>query len=431
MSANVANRRIITQTEPKSWCCPTAIQAVCKQCGDPLMRHAHAMTAPFGRSAGLRLPRLSVFGITLLGIITHPSASQPQPSGNTSNLPPLCGETCNISSNCSDRCNSECTYQVSEGTWSCEESTCGAAAILACPVSPGPPSGGGGAGGGGAGGGVGPPTTSPPVGPSPTPPPVGPPPPTGPQPPPTRPPSPDAALATTHGVSLNADRDSGLYFADSRLQGSRGAELRQAVSAAAAEFGINPGLLAVTAAAERNASAFTRSTPVLNTEVGLDYWSASDQREVMRSVPGDDIKSTELSETRRIELGLPEKFINEKGKTTGAYWEFPNGQTALRAVAARIAANETMLSQRVGIEKWLNLPAGTRFELIRIFYVPGRSFAYDRAQRAVNGANVLVTSGPVREIIDGKLVIHGERAATVRAAQAIHTSRAIFGVFLP
>jgi hypothetical protein len=163
--ANVANRRIITQTEPKSWCCPTAIQAVCQQCGDRLMRHAHAMTAPFGRSAGLRLPRVSVFallGITLLGIITHPSASQPLPSGDISTLPPLCGATCNSSSNCSDSCFSGCTYE--DGKWACEDSTCGEAATLACPISPGPPSGGG-----GTGGGVGPPTPSPP-GPSPTPP---------------------------------------------------------------------------------------------------------------------------------------------------------------------------------------------------------------------------------------------------------------------
>jgi hypothetical protein len=310
-----------------------------------------------------------------------------------SGLPPLCGQTCDpLSSNCSDRCNTECTFDTNDRTWSCVESTCGEAAICkatlpdvcvelcvqasscgqsctdqngftqqcgACPA-PSPES---------AGAPI-EPTPAPPLEPSP-PPSVGP----APSAPPT--PSTDGALATAYGVSLNAARDCGLFFADSLFQGSRGAELRQIVSATAAEFGINPGLLAVIAVAERNPSAFTSMAPVRNTEVGLDYWGASDRREVMRLVPeARDIISRKQSD---------EIFINEptkkypQGKKTGPFWEFPNGQTALRAVAARIRANEILLSQRVGMEAWNNLSAGTRFLLVRTFYNPGRAFAYARA----------------------------------------------------
>ena len=350
------------------------------------------------------------------------------------NLPPLCGQTCSFLSNCNDPCNSECTFDVNNRTWSCEESTCGKAAICesplpdecigfcndpsncgqscigqsvveictACP-DPDPES---------------PPQPEPP---QPEPPQPEPPQPEPPQPePPQPPPSSDEALSNTYGVPLTADRN-GLFFADSLFQGPRGAELRQAVSATAAEFGIDPGLLAITMAAEVRAGrgavveTFTSTGPVQNQEIGLDYWH-SDRIAVMRTVrEARDIRSTELRE----------HFINEEGRDTGPKHEFPNGPTALRAMAARLRYGEIRLSRdrEVGLEAWNNLPTGTRFAIVRAYY-NGGGVGLEMARRAAKGQNVLVTSGPVIDPVTKK--VRPRRAATVRAGQAVHLSRAIF-----
>ena len=345
------------------------------------------------------------------------------------NLPPLCGQTCNFLSNCSQPCDSECTFDTNSRTWDCERSTCGESAICKlslpdlcnelcgeasncgkscidengftqiCTACPDPD----------------PEPEPPPPDPDPEPPPPDPDPePPPPDPDPEPPPPPDEVLSSTYGVSLDASRY-GLYGADSLFQDPRGTELRQTVLATAAEFGISPGLLAVNVAAEvRGGDAvaiFTGRDPVQSKEVGLDYWGTYLRRVVMRNVPeARDIISKEL----------PENFINEKNINTGPVHEFPNGPTALRALAATLRYSEIRLSRdgKVGTEAWNNLPIGTRFAIVRAYYNAG-GLGVRMARDAANGQNVLVTSG-----VPGP--DNPARASTIRAAQAIHMSRDIF-----
>jgi hypothetical protein len=226
-----------------------------------------------------------------------------------------------------------------------------------------------------------------------------------------------------------------LYFADNLFQGSQGAEFRQRVIDAAAEFGINRGLLATITASEPRTQqivdTFTGTGPVLNTVIGLDYWGSTLANEVRlalgltRAEFQADLPSTPVT------VGGATLYRNEAGTVTGPYLVFPNGATALRAIAARIRAAEIYLTRRVGVENWNNLPVGTRFELLRLYYNAGHGPAFSEARRAVNGADIRVKTGPVIETAISPTCkagphtppcTHPRRAATIRAAQAVHTS---------
>jgi hypothetical protein len=192
------------------------------------------------------------------------------------------------------------------------------------------------------------------------------------------------------------------------------------VSATAGKFGINPGLLAnfvfaelKGGAADKVATMF-RTAPVRNTEVGLDYWGGSLRKAVLRNVPeARDIISTQL----------PENFVNRNRRNTGPIHEFPDGPTALHAMAATIRYFEIRLAQdrKVGLDGWDSLPTATRFEIVRAYYNAGPVKGLDLARRAVDAQDIAITSGD-----DGPE--HPQRTATIRASQAIHLSQAIFQI---
>jgi hypothetical protein len=252
-------------------------------------------------------------------------------------------------------------------------------------------------------------------------------------------PSPDSVLSTEYGVPLTNDRY-GLYFVDSLFQGPRGAEFKKNIIAAADESHINRGLLATFAATEPRTgdvvATFTGTERVRMDQIGLDYWGSTLRNFVLHTLnlTDADIPSTKMTEARRIELGLPSLlFKNEAQKITGPAYEFPNGMTALRALAATIRAEEIRLSRSRevgGIERWNNLPVGRRFELLRLYFNAGGKIAGPEAQRAVNGVDIRVTSGPATRtvIINDKSVVktRPRRAATIREAQAKHVSQEIF-----
>jgi hypothetical protein len=354
-------------------------------------------------------------------------------AANYNELPKLCGQTCNpLSSNCSDFCNSECFIDIdlvaNVTTIDCNLSTCGEAAMCKatlpdvcielcgqesncgksctdqngftqnCPACPAPKSEFPAV-----------PIVLPPPTVGPSPPPVGPPtpPPVGPPPAPRS----DAALSNTFGIPLNFSRN-GLYGGDTLFQGSHGAELRQAVLVTAAEFGINPGLLANFLFAELKGNAAAKvativgAAAVKSTAVGLDYWGSSLRKDVMRNVPeARDIISTQL----------PENFTNRNKRNTGPVHEFPNGPTALRAMAATIRNFEIKLprDREVGMDAWNSFPTATRFEIVRAYYNAGPRIGLRIARSAASGGDIAISSGD-----DGPA--HPQRTATIRAGQAFH-----------
>jgi hypothetical protein len=234
-------------------------------------------------------------------------------------------------------------------------------------------------------------------------------PPVTPEPP--APPTPDAILSTQYGVPLDTSRN-GLYGGDSLFQGSRGAELRQAILATAAKYGIDAGVLANFVFAElggsnaQKAATLTGATPVKNTAVGLDYWGGSLGKAVMRHVFGaGDIMSTVL----------PEHFTNRNGKDTGPIHEFRDGPTALGAMAATIRFFEIRLitKRQIGRNAWDSLLDVTRFEILRYYYNAGAGKGLKLARTAAAGQDIAIPSGD-----DGPK--HPQRTATIRAAQAKH-----------
>jgi hypothetical protein len=250
-------------------------------------------------------------------------------------------------------------------------------------------------------------------------------------------PSPDQALSTKYGAPLDASRFGVLYL-DSLFKGSKGAQFREAVAATAADYDLNPGLLTMIAAAEHTRDTYLSPGPVEMTKVGLDFWGSSDWKKVtniLRKAGAERQARDTPQGTPLLDevTKLPKMFRNRptekypEGRITGPIVVFDNGQLALRAMAARVRANEISLSLLIGKNRWENLPAGTQFQLLRIYYNPGPKFAQARAKRAANGEDVLIRDGPFstpRVLPNGKTVprYHGERIGTVRAAQALHTS---------
>jgi hypothetical protein len=200
---------------------------------------------------------------------------------------------------------------------------------------------------------------------------------------------------------------------DSAFRGTLGQQLSELVASAANEVGMNPGLVAVNAAAEvdRPKEVYLRAGPVSSYEIGVDDYY--DKRvDISRKVPA---YSNVRWDPSRVEVN-----INEQGREVRTVW-FATGRDALLASAVYLKHGEIVLS--TGAANSGNdislLPALVRYMLIRLAFNAGHAAALKYLQGALAGENILVW-GPRRT---------GPRwSATLHAAQAIHVSQTIFGV---
>lgn len=225
------------------------------------------------------------------------------------------------------------------------------------------------------------------------------------------PPCSDDDLHELHGLPASGRPRNLLDGWDRRFQGSRGARFMSLVEAAAAEAGINPGLLAVNALTENSSmSVWLSSGPVDTPESGVDDWDGLASR-IESRVPGPpDISTAPTGEV----------FRNEQDRDIPIL-AFANGRDALRAMALTLRYAEVRMVED-GWQGFADLPANVRFSLQRYAFNRGIPGAIDlvEAAGANGGADLLIPTGEIGPS-------HPQRTATVRGAQAAHVANEIFG----
>jgi hypothetical protein len=202
----------------------------------------------------------------------------------------------------------------------------------------------------------------------------------------------DDRLAERHGVPDGGGKRDRLDGFDPRFDGLDGARLRSLVETVAAEAGVSPGLLAVSALAQEPAPAEWLSPKAVPTgQSGVEDWERR-SGQIRKAVPG----------APRI-------------PTSGG--SFANGRDALRAMAWSLRYAEVRMGAEAGAA-YTGLPSAERFTLQLLAFdedVPDAVAALED-----DSGGVLVTDGAV-----GADDPH--RTATVRAAQAVHLANAVFG----
>lgn len=220
----------------------------------------------------------------------------------------------------------------------------------------------------------------------------------------------DVELKSAFSIGTGNQRND-LEGFDAAFQGALGTAFRTGVETVATEFGINPGLLASSALAEALRVDWLSTNAVTTTTAGLDYWGAGLRGNVISRVPA--AASIPSSPTGSM-------FTNKLGVEVGPEHEFPNGQQALRAMAATLRYAEIRIGEWIGVGAWNSLPTIVQFMLVRIFFNIGPVPTKKEAKDAAAGKDILIGSGPVPD--------HPRRKATVRAAQAAHISDKFYGI---
>jgi hypothetical protein len=227
----------------------------------------------------------------------------------------------------------------------------------------------------------------------------------------------DENLARALGVPLEGARN-GLRSFDAAFGGPRGLRFRDQVRDVAARVGLDPGSLASNLLSEvQRRSVWTNPVPVESHIVGVDYWH--EERPKVRSVvrAAANIRESIVRDSR----GRPVHFVNERGRDTGPVYRFTTGRDGMLALASSIAYRDQRLRRSMPPGAYDRLPAAVRFAAVRLAFNAGTSRGIRMVRRAAAGQDPLVRSGagsPQRP----------SRAATIRAAQAIHLSQAVFGI---
>jgi hypothetical protein len=224
-----------------------------------------------------------------------------------------------------------------------------------------------------------------------------------------KPPCSDDQLRQQHGVPDKPRRES-LDGFDSAFSGRDGARFRSLVETIAAEAGISPGLLAVNALTERDARRdWLTPDPVATWQAGVDDWVSLDKA-IRSRVPGAP---------RITATATGEVFENELGREIPVF-TFGDGRDALRAIAWTLRYAEVRMTDD-GWSGYGSLSAGQRFALDRFAFNRGVPAAVNLVRQVgASGNSVLIDSGDASPS-------HPQRAATIRAAQAVHLANTVFG----
>src|SRR4029078_4225868 len=173
---------------------------------------------------------------------------------------------------------------------------------------------------------------------------------------------PDSTLAQTFGNEpLQRERGLGKQKLDAFDGSLANPILAKTLEDAAAEVGVDPGLLAVTALHEVWGGSQYTQPGSLSKTIGVDGWES--EREGLRdTVPASRAIKDEQT---------PEIFFNELGENKGHVYRFATGKDAALAVAADLTSREPQLATKVGVDRWNAIPIGERFAITRYSYNAG------------------------------------------------------------
>lgn len=256
-----------------------------------------------------------------------------------------------------------------------------------------------------------------------------------PRPPLPRPPlpCPDERISERLGVPSGENRDE-LHGFDDAFEGELGERFRENVIRAARENHISPALLAMILLAEHGRSVYLSRGAVENAAVGLDHWDS--QARIIELETGRIFRTTIVRDASNPYCTIPPgetecHFINERGVDTGRLHAFGSGANAASAVGAWTAVLIDRLVDRVNLFGWVGLSEEAQWALIRLSYNPGMNDPLALAQMMVDDVNEgrdplarLPHEGPGGPE-------HPLRAATIRAAQALHLANTIFDLNIP
>jgi hypothetical protein len=231
---------------------------------------------------------------------------------------------------------------------------------------------------------------------------------------------PDATLSATFGNEpLPRERTLGKQRVDAFDGSLANPALAKVLEDVAADVGVDPGLLAVTALHEVWGGAQYLLPGTLSKTIGVDRWEL-ERGDLHKTVPASRAIKDEWT---------PEIYYNERLEKTAHVYRFATGKDAALAVASDLKSRELQLVAEVGKDQWNGIPIGERFAIIRYSYNVGLGAAGGLAVKAASGHSVLVPSGPV--FINDKGDFHPLRHATQTAGQAIHISQTIYGNVYP
>jgi len=217
------------------------------------------------------------------------------------------------------------------------------------------------------------------------------------------------------GVSLDE-----LTEYDSAFGGGAGARFKSLVAWAAKEVDINPGLLAANLLAEHRRGTYLMAGKVDSFIVGTDDFFER-RHALAKAVPvyarvkwDRRSMSTDVNELDRRVVTIQFDTGRDAALASAVYLKY--GETRLRAAGGEAGRDFDQLAPEI------------RFTLIRRAFNAGLGRARQELAEVLTGKDVLVRNPRVRCTASNRTRTVGRRCATIRAAQALHLSKRIFGV---
>ena len=224
-------------------------------------------------------------------------------------------------------------------------------------------------------------------------------------------------LVERHGIGAGDSGRNQLGSSDAAFDGAEGKRFQDLVADVSTRVGLDPGFLAVNALAEHGRDIFLRPGPVQSHEVGLDFWETS-RGDVRAHIPAArGLRDEGIGEDFWNEPGMNPDGTVRPSRNTGQIFEFATARDALLAVAAHIKNLERR--HLAPHDNYARLSTPVRFALLRYAYNYSPGGAEAAVQRPGVEDRFLLTTGAIN-------THHPQRVATVRSAQAIHLSQALF-----
>jgi phosphatidylserine/phosphatidylglycerophosphate/cardiolipin synthase-like enzyme/V8-like Glu-specific endopeptidase len=208
---------------------------------------------------------------------------------------------------------------------------------------------------------------------------------------------------------------------DRHFWGASGKRLKQIVENAAAEAGLNPGLLGTVLMAETHSPAdYLSSDKVSSYFIGTDDFLEASAAIAAR-VPA--FKKVKWDRTQKPVVHLNDAKTNPREVKTIV---FDSGPDAVLATAVYLKLREVRLREIAKDMKadFDALPIDTRLALTRMAMAAGTAGVTPLLKDALAGKDIMIRKAiPV-------VIYQTQRNATVRTAQAMHLSEWIFGIKL-
>jgi hypothetical protein len=200
---------------------------------------------------------------------------------------------------------------------------------------------------------------------------------------------------------------------DATFEGAVGDQFKKLVEWAAAEAGVNPGLLAAVMIAETARSDYLTKKKVSSFTIGTDDYYAK-RHDIARKVPAH----AKVNWDRKRG---PYADTNEQNRVVQSI-DFMTGRDAALASAVYLKHGEEVLraAAKAAGGDFDGLPIEVRLALLRVAFQGGHGAGRKYLRSALKGDDILIRKPQKKAGL--------RRKATIRAAQAMHLSQHVFGV---